>query len=855
MCSRNGYMIDSDALNFQRFFSVPLNYQTKPLNKLIFWCKKFLYSLVALIQLKSENMFKRLLVAGFILMGLTTTASHMKGGEITWKKTSSGQFIFELRVYRECGTGAASFPPTQIISGPNGNINLSRDTAYSVNPNCTGPGQIVCNVLGYGGTEVHVYRSSPISLQGTPPTSGWKFTHTACCRAAGVVNLTNSGGSSFYLESVMYPGAAASSPKFAAHPNEILTNYNKTYNAGAISPNPGDSLHHVLVNVRTSASGAAAYAVGYNGASPFPNSSTNAANGSISIDANTGLVTYDIQLGVNGSYAFAVAVEQWRNGIKIGRIYRDFLVTYNNGSASNSAPSVSIDTAQYQNITQTSSEAYEVIVSPGDTLDFRMHGSDFDNIPSNMLPQVISFDAKGRSLDVSYTASGIANGAKLNPVAPQTGFSQAINNNIQFSWPIDVSHLQNPYHFFTFSFKDDQCPAPGISFVTLKVIVKKAAHILADTMAVCAGDSVQLKGHTDNNTYQWSPAAGLSDPSVKNPMAAPSSSGYYYLSNGSGDMDSVYVHVTQPGSIDLAFTNGKLELTDTNATTNKTWYYNGVPFYYPHDTLTPFGFGDYWVKASQEACGLVSDTVNINTSHSFSVIDPTNGGYFGTALPQAGSHGFTFSINQNVNVNSITIIGVEDLHKRSAGYDLNVKMYDDTQTEVFNKDVTLTPPFYGPLTIPVGYNITANSDYTLAISGDTAYSFKFYESTSYPATPHQNGIKLKGAYEGLNRQFPTQPTNYLMPVSFNTDVQTVGISEAAVSEIEIYPNPVADRFTIMGLRGSTTVELMNVSGKVIAQYSTKEGTIEVGRGDLASGVYFIKVSGEKGHSIHKVFFN
>ena len=801
-------------------------------------------------------MIKRLLIAGLIFMSFTALASHMKGGEITWEKTSNGQFIFELKVYRECGSGAASFPAIQIIAGPNGNINLSRDTAYGVNPICTGPGQIVCSttIPGSGGTEVHIYRSSPITLQGTPPASGWKFSHTSCCRAPGVVNLTNSGSSPFYFESVMYPGAASSSPKFAAYPNQILTNYNKTYNAGAISPNPDDSLHHVLVDVRVNATGLAGYSGGYSGVAPFPGPSTNPSNGAISIDGNTGLVSYDIQSAVNGSYAFAVEVEQWRNGIKVGRIYRDFMVSYSSSSSPNSVPSVAIDTSMHQNINRTSANYYEAVVSPGDTLDFRMAASDFDNNPSNMLPQVISFDAKGRSLDISYTASGIANGAKLSPVSPQTSFSQALNNNIQFSWAVNATHLQNPYHFFTFSFKDDQCPSPGISFVILKVIVKKAASISADTLAVCVGDSVQLEGRTNTNTYQWTPVSGLSDPTVKNPKASPAASGYYYLSNGSGSQDSVYVHVTQPGTIDLAFANGKLELTDTNATTNRTWYYNGVPFYYPHDTLTPLGFGDYWVKASQGACGLVSDTVNINTSHSFSVIDPNNGGYFGAALPLTGSHGFAFSINQNAAINSITIIGVEDLHKRSAGYDLNVKIYDAAQVEVFTKDVSLTPPFYGPLTIPVGYSLTANSDYTLAISGDTAYSFKFYESTSYPATPHQNGITLKGAYEGQNRQFPTQPTNYLMPVSFNTDVQTVGVSENVASQIMVYPNPVTDRFTVEGLSGYSKIQLLNVNGQVVYERSSNEGSIEVERGDLASGVYFVKISNAKSSAVHKVFF-
>lgn len=803
-------------------------------------------------------MKKQLLLIVLSLFSYGAFATHMLGGELTWEKTANGQFIFELRLYKDCGVGTAGFGTTQSITGPNGTISLSLVSQLDISPTCIGAGQLLCgsSSSGMGAVEMHTFRNTvPVTLQGTPPAAGWDFVHTTCCRPTTLVNLSGPGSTNYYIKSTMYPGASASSPYFTVAPTQMLTPGNHTYSVRAESDNPQDSIFHTLVGVRVSASSNGSYQTGFSGTSPFPNSATNAANGAVSIDGNSGLISYDIQTATNGMYALGVDVEQWRNGVLISRVNREFSVIYN-GSSTNSQPYTYIDTSAYSRVQQISNYAYKAYVTVGDTLNFVVSASDFDLDPNTFLPQNISFNAQGKSLDTSYSTAGIVDGAILTPVAPQVGYVKALNNNIEFKWGITSAHAGNPYHKFVFSMSDNQCPYPGVANISLTVVVQKSLNISGDTVQVCAGNGVTLNGYSKSGNYLWSPSAGLSSDTVANPVASPSTSGYYYLTDPTtNEMDSVYVEVTTPAAFTLAQSGSYIKLTDGNPVTSTMWYYNGIPFYYPFDSLYILGYGDYWVKGTIGGCTLISDTVNIGVGTVFSVSDPSKGSYIGTNSLVAGSQGITFNLSQSANLQSVSIPGLVDLYaKKSSGYDLNLKIYDANQTEVFTTDITLKRPMDGLVTIPVNFGLMANMDYTIAVSGDSAYTFSMFENVSYPMTPFHNGITVKGSYEGSFEQFPTQPSNYLLPFSLNTDVQVVSLVEVGRPDFRIYPNPSANKFTIDGLKGETEIQLIDLNGKLIAGYSTEESSIVIERGNLSAGVYFVKVSSDNSVSIQKVMF-
>lgn len=70
----------------------------------------------------------------------------------------------------------------------------------------------------------------------------------------------------------------------------------------------------------------------------------------------------------------------------------------------------------------------------------------------------------------------------------------------------------------------------------------------------CAGDSVQLQA-SGGVSYSWSPVTGLSDPTIANPIAKPTSTTFYTVqvtnANGCSANDIVKVTVNQPPAINL----------------------------------------------------------------------------------------------------------------------------------------------------------------------------------------------------------------------------------------------------------------------------------------------------------------
>ena len=116
------------------------------------------------------------IVASLLLL-LTTTfeakATHLMGGEITWKCTSTGEYEFTFKVYRDC-SGTPLTPEfsglIQIHNYPvAGAITQIPSTQWTVvanndiSPNCSGTGSFSCangdpeSVFEYIRTFINVF--------------------------------------------------------------------------------------------------------------------------------------------------------------------------------------------------------------------------------------------------------------------------------------------------------------------------------------------------------------------------------------------------------------------------------------------------------------------------------------------------------------------------------------------------------------------------------------------------------------------------------------------------------------------------------------------------------------------------
>lgn len=90
------------------------------------------------------------------------------------------------------------------------------------------------------------------------------------------------------------------------------------------------------------------------------------------------------------------------------------------------------------------------------------------------------------------------------------------------------------------------------------------------------------------------------------------------------------------------------------------------------------------------------------------------------------------------------------------------------------------------------------------------------------------------------------PMDSIAPCAYSYPMTcTVGINEIATNvSFNIYPNPASATINIdltELTHTSTTINMYDVTGKIVKTVSTTEKTLSIDRGDLRSGIYFVQV--------------
>tara|TARA_R110002096_G_scaffold21043_7_gene68765 strand:+ start:115991 stop:119431 length:3441 start_codon:yes stop_codon:yes gene_type:complete len=459
-----------------------------------------------------NSIFKTLLILIFTIGSyLSTNASHLLGGEITWECANNGDYIFTLTLYQDCNGNQILGPPETINNPAGTNIVCTLISETDISPSCWNPNdplypsQITCqaainNPPGNpdipGAVKKFVFRSGLVSLNGVPPVNGWEFSWSDCCRPSGNQN-TNS--TNYYLRAKMYPYIDANglalntstcydnSPFFAENGSPVICTGNKfVYNHLAADVDL-DSLAFGFADPLTGANNPVVWNAGFSSNLPYPDGTEDPSNGPVTLNAVTGEMTMDINsfgtTAAAGSYASCVKIEAWRCGQLIAEVFRDVAISMQDNCPGNTKPSAEIDTALFKTVKRLNTDTYYVQIYPGDTIDFNLSAQDFDFLP-NGTPQTICFEAGG--LEVSSPSLGSGTGclgaspcAKINPVSPQTGYCQGLQNTMNFFWTPTCDHLgfsngcgsPTSTYYFTLKMTDDGCPAPAVSITTLIVDV------------------------------------------------------------------------------------------------------------------------------------------------------------------------------------------------------------------------------------------------------------------------------------------------------------------------------------------------------------------------------------------------
>ena len=444
---------------------------------------------------------KRLLFFLLITFGMVVTvnATHNRAGEITYRHISGLTYEITVTTYTKGSStqadrcelefrfGDGDIDTVQRINGPasnncpNGGVVISPPTQDDLKKN------IYQTTHTYPGPAIYV-----ISVQ--DPN-----------RNAGILNIPNSVNVTFYIESELYISAFAgvnNSPTLNNDPiDKGCVSVPYYHNPGAIDPD-GDSLVYSFEDC-----------LGLNGVDIFgyklPDQIFPGPNNNISIDQNTGTVTWDSPQA-QGEYNICIKIEEYRNGQKIGTVIRDMQITI--GFCNNNPPFI---------------EPHDVIcVTAGDFLDLPIVGWDPDG-------DLVELTAVGEPLILAN------NPATFNQ--PVSAIDTVVEN---FQWQTDCDQIRfKPY---TMTFKaDDKLTLNNLVFFRT-VDIRIVGPAVENPVATPQGNSMMITWdqHSCTNAvsykiYRKADSVGFVPADCQ--LGVPASTGYSLIGTVNGLTNTSFV--------------------------------------------------------------------------------------------------------------------------------------------------------------------------------------------------------------------------------------------------------------------------------------------------------------------------
>lgn len=548
----------------------------------------------------------RQLVLSIILLLFTfnSWASHIIGGEIYYDYIGNNQYRFYVAVYRDCASSGADFDSPLYLGVYTSSGSLQQTVTITAPPStrlpiafdnpCIKPPTGFCN-------ERAIY-SKVVTLP--PRVGGYYISYQRCCRRPDVINIQNPGDTGLTL-TIHVPTSdnnyhENSSPRFENYPPLVLCN-NQELNFNHFATDPdGDLLVYDLYPPYAGATDSQPMPTpapappyqqiqwrnGYSTANPF------GAGATISLDQNTGMLVADPEL--QGLFVVGVRVREYRNGVLLSTVIRDFIFQVINCNVSleaiivpqNQAPNF-VDYCQgttvnfrnnsyggttykwdfgVPNITSDVSTAFApsyTFPAPGEyTVTLIVN----DGMPCSDTSVQIFKVYENLTTDFSFVDSMCFNNNNYNftgsysgPANPtyewnfgpnSTQSSNQINaNNINFSSPGNQT--------VTFTAKYESCQKSTTKNVY--VIPQPQASFEIMSNSECAGLTQQFNNtSTSSSTYHWDFGTNPTETStVKSPTYTYTSPGTYTVSllagNGTHCFDSVSRQIQVNESLIVSF--------------------------------------------------------------------------------------------------------------------------------------------------------------------------------------------------------------------------------------------------------------------------------------------------------------
>jgi gliding motility-associated-like protein len=281
---------------------------------------------------------KLLIVVSFIFfLPFISMANHLVGGSLTYEQLGGSTYRINLTLYRDCKVYDINNPPQDFPTLVKINIAKSNGALFKVvNINSSTPTDVPSKIdtcVANPGMCLQQMVYSQVVTGITPSSGGYHVYYQLCCRINSLVNIknTNNPGGTFYTH---IPDnnlvTTNSSPQWKTTPQSFLclgSALNIDYSA---IDTDGDSLAYSLYtpydsNIVTFPGGIftavpLAWTSTYNSTNPFNASIPN----SLQI-SSTGIIS-GVPPQTSGNFVLGVRCQEWRNGIKLGEILRDFQI-------------------------------------------------------------------------------------------------------------------------------------------------------------------------------------------------------------------------------------------------------------------------------------------------------------------------------------------------------------------------------------------------------------------------------------------------------------------------------------------------------------------------------------------------
>ncbi len=282
-----------------------------------------------------------------LVFGLTISAkaSHIVGGEVSYKCLGNNNYEITINIYEDCITGdqtaIAQDDPglISIYDGPTFRHRVVFDS-ISLDPRINVPANFSNQCINnYPNTCL--YKASFIKRYNlAASTTGYMIVYQRCCRNATVLNITNPGSTGATYFTTIPPSQSAAcnnSAVFKNYPPQIIClNTPLVYDHEATDAD-GDSLSYEFCtaynggdpnNVKPVPAPPPFPPVSY--VSPFSATMPMGGFPQIKINTTTGLITGTPN--IQGRFVVTVCCHEWRNGVMINSVFRDFQFVVTNCS-------------------------------------------------------------------------------------------------------------------------------------------------------------------------------------------------------------------------------------------------------------------------------------------------------------------------------------------------------------------------------------------------------------------------------------------------------------------------------------------------------------------------------------------